>query len=268
VHYPRCRATGTRWVLVEAGPRVMAELQPRLAESAARLLRQRGLDIRVQTELSQVTDRSVTLSTGEVIPCRTLCWTAGVRANPVAAALGLPLDGGRISATERLEVHGRPGVWAVGDVAAIPDPARPGQPCPPTAQHAIRQGKLVGRNVAGALSGEAPGRFTYKTLGAFADLGRHKAVANLMGIPVKGLLAWSIGRFYHLAWIPGVSRKWRLAADWTVEFLFTRDTSELGTLGHPMALLEPTPPSQEHTPPSQEPMSPRQEHAAPSPGVA
>jgi NADH dehydrogenase len=236
--YPRCRATGTRWVMVEAGPRVMGELSQRLAAASADLLRQRGIDIRVDTQLAEVTDRSVTLSTGEVIPCRTLCWTAGVRGNPVAERLGIPLDRGRIATSERLEVNGHPGVWAVGDVAAIPDPARPGQPCPPTAQHAIRQGKLVGRNVAGAFTGESPRPFRFKTLGAFADLGRHKAVANLMGVPVKGLAAWSIGRLYHLAWIPGVSRKWRLAADWTVEFLFSRDTSELGTLGHPAALQE------------------------------
>jgi NADH dehydrogenase len=236
--YPRCRATGARWTLVEAAPRIMGELPERLANAATDLLRSRGIDIRVNTQLTNVTDRSVTLSTGEEIPCRTLVWTAGVRANPVAERLGLPLEHGRIRCSERLEVEGHPYVWAIGDVASIPDPARPGQPSPPTAQHAIRQGKLVGRNVAAVLSGESPRPFTYKTLGAFADLGRHKAVANLMGVPTKGLIAWSIGRFYHLAWMPGVPRKWRLAADWTIEFLFPRDTSELGTLGHPAALEE------------------------------
>ena len=244
IRYPRCRATGTRWIMVEAGPRVMGELSERLAKASADLLTQRGIEIRVATQLREVTDRSVTLSNGEVIPCRTVCWTAGVRGNPVVERFALPLDRGRIRCNERLEVEGVPGVWAVGDVAAIPDPARPGQPCPPTAQHAIRQGKLVGRNVSAALSGQAPQPFRFKTLGAFADLGRHKAVANLMGVPVRGLLAWSIGRLYHLAWIPGVSRKWRLAADWTVEFLFSRDTAELGTLGHPLALEEHAPPAE------------------------
>lgn len=245
VRYPRCRATGTRWVLVEAAPRIMGELSQRLATASADLLTHRGIDIRVQTQLSEVTDRTVTLSDGEVIPCRTVCWTAGVRGNPVAERLGLPLTNGRIRCSERLEVEDRPGVWAVGDVAAVPDPARPGQACPPTAQHAIRQGKLAGANVAAAMSGQAPEPFRFKTLGAFADLGRHKAVANLMGVGVRGLIAWSIGRFYHLAWIPGVSRKWRLAADWTVEFLFARDTAELGTLGHPVALQEHLPPAPE-----------------------
>ncbi len=242
VRYPRCRATGTRWTLVEAAPRIMGELSERLAGSASELLAKRGIDVRVNTQLSEVTDRSVVLSTGETVPCRTVCWTAGVRGNPVVERFGLPLERGRVRCDEHLAVPGAPGVWAVGDVAAVPDPARPGQAFPPTAQHAIRQGKLVGRNVARALMGESPQAFRFKTLGAFADLGRHKAVASLMGIPVRGLLAWSIGRFYHLAWIPGVSRKWRLAADWTVEFLFARDTAELGTLGHPLALEEHEPP--------------------------
>ena len=163
-----------------------------------------------------------------------------MRGSPAAELLGMPLERGRIRCTERLEVQGFPGVWAVGDVAAIPDPARTGQPCPPTAQHAIRQGKLAGRNVAAVLAGEQPRPFKYKTLGAFSDLGRHKAVANLMGVQVKGMIAWSIGRLYHLAWIPGVSHKWRLLADWSVEFLFARDTAELGTLGQPVALEEHT----------------------------
>lgn len=247
VRYPRCRATGTRWTLVEAGPRIMSELSERLAGPAGELLTKRGIDVRVNTQLSAVTDHAVVLSTGETVPCRTVCWTAGVRGNPVAERLGLPLEHGRIRCDERLAVAGAPGVWAVGDVAAVPDPARPGQACPPTAQHAIRQGKLVGRNVARALTGESPQAFRFKTLGAFADLGRHKAVANLMGIPVRGLVAWSIGRFYHLAWIPGVSRKWRLAADWTIEFLFTRDTAELGTVGRPLALEEHAPPAPDPT---------------------
>ena len=134
-------------------------------------------------------------------------------------------------------------VWALGDIAAIPDPARPGQPCPPTAQHAIRQGKLLGKNVAAVLGPpQADQAVHFKTLGAFADLGRHKAVANLMGLRVRGFPAWAICRFYHLAWVPGLERKSRLIADWTVEFIFPRDTAELGQLGHPPALAEHTEP--------------------------
>jgi NADH dehydrogenase len=148
-----------------------------------------------------------------------------------------------------MRVNGYDNVWALGDCAAINDPARPGFPCPPTAQHAIRQGKLMGRNVAAALGhGAQVDPFTFKTLGAFADLGRHNAVANLMGVPMSGFPAWAVCRFYHLAWLPGFRHKVRLIGDWTVDFLFRRDIAELGQLGHPPSL-------QEHEPPLQEPDS-------------
>jgi NADH dehydrogenase len=243
-HYPRCREVGMRWLLVEAASRVMPEIQLQLAEFTQRLLRKRGIEIMLQTQVTGVADSSVTLSTGDTIPSRTVCWTAGVKASPVAGRLGLPLDKGRISCTEEMRVAGYDNVWALGDIAAIPDPARPGEACPPTAQHAIRQGKLMAKNVSAALGHRSKIKpFTFKTLGAFADLGRHKAVANLMGVRVRGFPAWAICRFYHLAWVPGLQRKSRLIADWTVEFIFPRDTAELGQLGHPPALEERSAPA-------------------------
>jgi NADH dehydrogenase len=241
--YPRCSEVGMRWLLVDVADRVMQEIQPQLAAFTQRLLEKRGIEFRLKTEVKEVTDNSVTLSTGETIACRTVCWTAGVKGSPIASELGLPLDHGRIVCSEEMRVDGYDNVWALGDIAAIPDPARPGQPCPPTAQHAIRQGKLMGKNVAAVLGHRKQIKpFTFKTLGAFADLGRHKAVANLMGVRVRGFPAWAICRFYHLAWMPSLQRKSRLIADWSVEFIFPRDTAELGQLGHPPTLTEHTPP--------------------------
>ncbi len=244
-YYPRCRHTGMRFILVEAAPGIMPQIQPQLARFTEDVLRRRGIEMLLETQLTDVTDSTVSFSTGETIPCRAVCWTAGVKANPVVARLGLPLDGGRISCNELMRVSGYDNVWALGDVAAIPDPARPGEPCPPTAQHAIRQGKLIANNVAAALgvSSRDVKPFTYKTLGMFADLGRHNAVANVMGASVKGFPAWALCRFYHLAWVPGFQHKIRLIADWTVDFWFRRDTSELGQLGHPPALEEHEPPA-------------------------
>jgi NADH dehydrogenase len=237
---------GTRWILVDVAERVMLEIQPQLAAFTARLLTKRGIEIMLETEVKEVTETTVTLSTGETIPCRTVCWTAGVKASPVAERLGLPLEQGRIVCNEEMRVQGYENVWALGDIAAIPDPARPGMPCPPTAQHAIRQGKLMAKNVAAALGHRGRVKpFKFKTLGAFADLGRHKAVANLMGLRVRGFPAWAVCRFYHLAWVPGAERKSRLIADWTVEFIFPRDTAELGQLGHPPSLDEHATPSGE-----------------------
>jgi NADH dehydrogenase len=242
--YPRCREVGTRWTLVDAAPRIMPEIQPQLSRFTVDLLERRGIEFRLATQVSEVRDDGVTLSTGETIPARTVCWTAGVKASPVAERLGLPLEDGRIACHETMQVKGFSNVWALGDIAAVPDPARPGHACPPTAQHAIRQGKLLARNVAVTLGGRGQVKpFKFKTLGSFAELGRHNAVANLMGIRVRGFLAWAICRFYHLAWMPGLDRKSRLIADWTVEFIFPRDIAEMGQLGHPPPLSgEPAPP--------------------------
>jgi NADH dehydrogenase len=234
--YPRCRETGVRFTLIDAADRVMPEIQTQLADWTVKLLSGRGIEFRLSTTVSEVRDDSVLLSNGETLKTRTVVWTAGVRASPVAMRLGLPLEHGRIVCDRFMRVSGYQNVWAIGDIAAVPDPARPGQPCPPTAQHAIRQGKLLGKNIAAVTTGQAPKPFTFKTLGAFADLGRHRAVANLMGVRVKGFLAWAICRFYHLAWLPGLDRKSRLIADWSVEILFPRDLAEMGQLGHPPRL--------------------------------
>jgi NADH dehydrogenase len=234
--YPRCRETGTRFMLIDAAPRVMPEIQPQLADWTVELLSKRGVEFRLSTTVSEVREDSVLLSDGEEIKARTVIWTAGVRASPVASNLGLPLEDGRIICDEYMRVRGYENIWAIGDIAAVPDPAQPGKPCPPTAQHAIRQGKLLGKNIARVTRGQPPRPFTFKTLGSFADLGRHRAVANLMGVRVKGFVAWAICRFYHLAWMPGLDRKSRLIADWSVEILFPRDLAEMGQLGHPPRL--------------------------------
>jgi NADH:quinone reductase (non-electrogenic) len=236
--YPRCRLDGTRWTLVEAGERVMPEIHPALAEFAARELRGRGIDIRTSTTLESVTEDTATLSTGEEIPCRTLVWTAGVRPSPVIAKLGLPLDErGRIRTDEYLRVPGHEGVWAIGDAAAVPDPAAHGKrPSPPTAQHALRQGRLVGSNVAAALGHGHLKKFTYKTLGVFVDMGRHEAVAEILRIRIRGFPAWFAARTYHLGSMPGTTRRLRLTIDWTVGLFFGRGAPELGQLGHPPAL--------------------------------
>jgi NADH:ubiquinone reductase (H+-translocating) len=238
--YPRCRVTGMRWILVEATERVMPEIGPKLAEFAVRELRGRGIEIRTQTTLDEVTAGSARLSDGENVPTRTLVWTAGVKPHPVLARFGLPLDErGRLVTDSRLQVQGFDNVWAIGDCAAVPDPARKGLPCPPTAQHAIRQGRVVGRNVAAALGGSGRTRkFTYKTKGVFVDMGRRKAVATTGPITWSGTPAWILARSYHLAMMPGAGRRARLLVDWNIGLLFGRDTAELGRLGEPRTLAD------------------------------
>jgi NADH dehydrogenase len=235
--YPRCRVQGMRWILVEAKDRIMQEIQPDLAEFAARELRGRGIEIRTSTTIEEVTERSARLSTGEVIPTHTVAWTAGVKPHPCVQNLGLPLDhGGRIQVDRYMQVEGRDDVWAIGDAAAVPDPARKGQPSPPTAQHALRQGKVVAHNVAAVLGTGRRRPFRYRTLGVFVDMGRHQAVASTFGIKWRGFPAWFLARTYHMLAMPGGKRRLRLVVDWTVDLLFDRDASELGQLGHPPTL--------------------------------
>jgi NADH dehydrogenase len=232
--YPRCRTQGMRWILVEARERVMTEIEAPLAQFAAGELRSRGIEIRTSTTLDEVGESFVRLSDGEVVPTRMLCWTAGVRPHPVVAELGLPLDAnGRIEVDRAMHVKGVDGVWAIGDAAAVPDPAQGNVvSSPPTGQHAIRQGRTAGRNVATILAGGKARPFTYKTRGVFVDMGEHKAVASTLGIRWKGSLAWLLARTYHLAMMPGTKRKLRLLADWNVQLLFGRDGAELGGLGN------------------------------------
>jgi NADH dehydrogenase len=230
--YPRCRAEGMRWVLVEARERIMPEVPAGLSAFAARELLGRGIAIETGTTLADVTAGSATLSSGEQIAARTVVWTAGVRPSPVLASFGLPSrDDGRIAVDRELRVEGRPGVWAIGDCAAVPDPARSGQACPPTAQHAIRQGRLAAHNIAAVLERRPVKQFRYRTAGVVAELGHNKAVAITLGLRWRGLPAWVIARTYHLLLMPGVGRKLRLLVDWNVALLFGRDVSSPGRLG-------------------------------------
>jgi NADH:ubiquinone reductase (H+-translocating) len=235
--YPRCRAEGMRWVLVEAKDRIMQEVPKGLSEFAARELRARGIEICTETTVKEITERDATLSDGRRIPARTVVWTAGVKPSPAVSRLGLPTDrGGRVIVDRAMRVEGYEHVWAVGDCAAVPDPARKGQACPPTAQHAVRQGRLVARNVAATLGSGRVRRFRYRTKGVVAELGSKEAVALTFGLRWRGLPAWFIARTYHLLLMPGMGRKLRLLMDWNVALLFGRDTSAPGRLGSPTPL--------------------------------
>jgi NADH dehydrogenase len=239
--YPRCQSQGVRFILVEAQDRVMPEIPTSLADFAIRELTARGIEIRTGTTIDAMTASTATLAGGETVGTRTVVWTAGVKPSPVVKRMGLPLHErtGRILVDRTLKVQDVDGVWAIGDAAHVPDPRNLERPTPPTAQHAIRQGRKVGENVVRTLSGRKPELFTYKTLGVFVDLGRGKAVASTLGLRWRGAPAWFLARTYHLASMPGTKRKVRLVADWTVGLFFGRDGSELGRLGHPGRLDTP-----------------------------
>jgi NADH dehydrogenase len=212
----------------------MPEIPPDLADFATQELRGRGIEVRTGTLMKGIENEAVELSDGERIPTRMLAWTAGVKPPAVVRELGLPLERDRIASSATLRVPGYDNVWAIGDAAAVPDPAKTdGSPCPPTAQHAMRQGKLAADNVAAALGHGRIRKFRYKTLGVFVDLGRNEAVATMVGVKLRGFPAWFAARTYHLMMMPGLGRRARLMVDWTVGLFFGRSSSELGQLGHP-----------------------------------
>src|SRR4051794_9240821 len=227
--YPRCRVQGMRWVLVEREDQIMPEVPRSLADFATRELRRRGIEVKTSTSLERVTATSASLSDGDEIPTRTLVWTAGIKPHPVVARLGLPLEHGRIVTDKYCRVQGFDNVWAVGDAAAVPDPAkRRKSPSPPTAQHGMRQAKVAANNVAAAIGRGHQRPFRYRTLGVFVDMGRRQAVAQTVGIRWRGTIAWLLARTYHLAQMPGIARRIWLLIEWNIGLCFGRDASEFG----------------------------------------
>jgi NADH:quinone reductase (non-electrogenic) len=231
-HYPELRGQPRRWVLVDAAPKILPEIPSRLGEYAARQLTKRGIEIHVGTTLESIDAEAAVLSDGTRIETATLVWTAGVRASPLLAQLGLPLDERhRVRVDETLRVEGHDDVWALGDCAGVPNAATPGQADPPTSQHALRQARRLAKNLTGE-----PKPYRYRSLGQVATLGRYKGIAAVLNLRLTGFLGWFVTRTYHLYQLPLFSRKLRVVTDWTVSLLFRRDIAELGTLGHPRRL--------------------------------
>ncbi|MFL5930119.1 MAG: NAD(P)/FAD-dependent oxidoreductase [Gaiellaceae bacterium] len=231
-YYPSLQAEPQHWVLVDAAPKILPEVHTRLGDYAAALLMRRGVDIRVETTLEEVEPHAARLSDGDRLMTSTVVWTAGVKANPLLAELGLPLDErGRVLVDEHLRVEGTEHIWSLGDCAAVPNQATPGMVDPPTSQHALRQARRLAKNLRGDLE-----PYRYRMLGEVATLGRYRGIANVFGIPLKGFLGWWVTRTYHLYQLPLISRKLRVVTDWTVALFFRRDIAELGTLEHPREL--------------------------------
>ncbi|MEO8475429.1 MAG: FAD-dependent oxidoreductase, partial [Actinomycetota bacterium] len=232
-NYPGIEPEEMRWVLVEAGPQILPELPVDLAAYAQRLLEARRIDVRLRTRLDSAVGGVMALSGGSIFPASTLVWTAGVKPAPLARISGLPLDAnGRIRVDPALRVEGVPDVWAAGDIAAVPDLTTGGF-SPPTAQHAMRQGKRLGDNLTATLTGATVRPFVWKNVGGVCSLGRYKGVADVFGVKVKGFAGWVLHRSYHLFAMPTIGRRVRIALDWTIALLFPRDITQLGGFEHP-----------------------------------
>jgi NADH dehydrogenase len=220
--YRRLSPEQVRFVLVHGGPEILPELGAQLGEYARRKLAARGIDILVNTTVVSADNEGVTLRDGRRIPSRLVVWTAGTSPHHLVQSLPCPLERGRIRVDETLAVPGWPGVWAVGDCAAVPD-RRTGKPHPPTAQHALREARTVARNIAAVLEGRTTEPFDFKTIGQLAAIGRRTGVARVFGWNFSGFVAWWLWRTIYLTKLPRLDRKIRVAIDWTLDLVFAKD---------------------------------------------
>jgi NADH dehydrogenase len=223
-----------RFVLVEMADRILPEVGEDMGRYTVERLRKRGIDVKLGTKLESAKDHHIVLSDGDEFDARTLVWTAGVKATPVLASSDLPLDGkGRLKAHANLTVDGAAHVWTAGDNAAVPDLTHPGQLCSPSAQHAVRQAKVLGDNLVRSLRGEALEDYKHKHVGSVASLGLHKGVAQVYGIKLRGFPAWFMHRTYHMSRMPTFNKKVRVVLDWTLALFFKRDVVSIGSLHNP-----------------------------------
>ncbi len=220
-YHPNLRDVPQRWVLVDQAPKILAEIPSRLGQYTYDLLVQRGVDVRLRTRLEKVVDGRVTLSDGTELETGLLVWTAGVKANPIVAQFGLPLDErGRVRVSPTLQVEDQTNAWALGDCAAVPNVATPGQVDPPTSQHALRQARRLSQNLVAFDEGRPLQAHSFKSLGQVATLGRREGIADLRGLRLRGLPGWLAARSVHLMQVPGASRQLGVVMDWLHALLF------------------------------------------------
>src|SRR5437867_2202757 len=187
--YPNLKEDMLRLVLVHPGEYILPELGEKLGRYADRKLRDRGVKIRAKSKVAAVRPNEIELSDGEKIISSTLVWTAGITPNPILDFVPCAKERGRIKVTANLEVEGVDNLWALGDCALVPDPAT-GKYCPPTAQHASREGKVVAQNIIASANGTAKKPFSFKTIGLLAAIRRRTGYARLLGLNFAGLVAW------------------------------------------------------------------------------
>jgi len=227
--YPRLHSEELSVIVVHARDRILPELSESLARYAQGRMADRGVVFRLNTRLVDAHPDVVVLTDGE-IRAHTLVWTAGTAPNPLLKSLPVEKDKrGAVIVDQTLAVPGYPGVWALGDCAAIPD-AKTGKSCPPTAQFAFREAETLARNIKAQIQGSRPRGFHFDSLGALCVVGHQTACAELTlpwarstSVRFSGLLAWFMWRGIYLAKLPGLERKIRVLMDWTVELFFPRD---------------------------------------------
>jgi len=233
------------WLLIDTADRVLPSLDQRLGAASDRVLRERGVEIRLGTSVKEATADGVHLSDGDYLPTRSLIWCVGVRADPLIQSLGLATKQGRLVVDEFLNVPQHPDVFACGDAAAVADLTRPGELTGMTAQHATRQGSTVAKNIAASYGRGKRRAYRHHDLGFVVDLGGLDAAANPLGVPLTGLAAKAVTRGYHLLSMPG--NRVRVAADWLLDAVLPRQGVQLGLVpGSAVPLDSASPETESH----------------------
>ncbi len=227
--YPHLREDMLRVILVHPGKTILPELGEKLGAYAQRKLVDRHVEIHSNCKVTAVTDRGLTLSDGTKVETNTLVWTAGTRPNSLLDTLPCRKERGRVLVNEYLEVPEWPGVWSLGDCAVVPD-RKTGKFHPPTAQHALREGKIAAQNILATIRGEQKKPFLFSTLGLLAPIGKRSGVANILGVNFSGFIAWWLWRTIYLTKLPRFEKKLRVALDWTLDLLFSKDLVQFTTV--------------------------------------
>jgi NADH dehydrogenase len=223
--YPRIRRGEVRFRLFEAGPRILPEIDAKLAAMAARVLGRRGVDIQASTAVQSIEPGRVRLQ-NDTIDAATIVLTAGIVPSAVAGAIPVIRDQrGRIAVEATMRSRSHPNVWALGDCAAIPGPD--GRPYPALAQHAVREGRHLAENIGAVVDGRTPSAFIFRSLGTMASLGHTRAVARALGVRLTGFPAWWLRRTYYLFQMPRWDRRLRIVLDWTVALFFRPDITRV-----------------------------------------
>ena len=244
-NYRKIDPSEIRVILLHSGDRILPELTQGLAAFAQRLLKKRGVDIRLKCRLEAATGEEAILSDGQHIPTKTIVSTVPASPHPIIESLDLPKGkNARITVDRTLRVEGTDNVWALGDCALVPTPDGAGA-CPPTAQHALRQGRTVAHNIVAAIRGGDPKTFDFKGLGQMGALGHHSAVAEIMGVKISGFLAWWLWRTIYLMKLPGWGRRLKVATSWTLDLLLPAELVELKLAGAAGLLQEHFEPGEE-----------------------
>jgi NADH:ubiquinone reductase (H+-translocating) len=221
--YPHVSPDEIRMVLIHSGERILPEVSESLSAYALNKLRSRGVEIMLKTRVQGCGVNMIELTNGNTIDAHTFVWAAGTAPSPLLNLVDVPRNKtGRVDVDATMAVKGCEGLWAVGDSAAIPDVVTGGM-CPPTAQYALRQGRVLADNIVASIRGEESRPFRFKALGLLAGLGRRSAVAEICGLRFSGFIAWWLWRTIYLMKLPGFERKLRVAIDWTLDLFFARD---------------------------------------------